>query len=60
MHKAIYNSAFYLSAAIAQKRDWVGSEDINLHGENRECMLQTVPDHGICRGKNQTGGLTGV
>jgi len=49
-----------LSAAIAQMRDWVGSEDINLRGENRDCMLQTVPGGSKCRGKNQTSGLTGV
>lgn len=45
-----------LSAAMSQIRDWDGSEDINLHGENRDWMLQTVLDSGICRDKNQIGG----
>lgn len=49
-----------LSAAITQTRDWVGSEDINPHGENRDCMLQTVPGNSYGRGKNQTSALTGV
>lgn len=42
MYKVIYKSTSHLSAAITKMRDLVGSEDINLHGENRECMLQTV------------------
>ena len=60
MRKAVYHSALMLSATIARIRDRVGSEDINLRGESRECMLQTVPGNSTSRGKNQTSALTGV
>lgn len=35
-------------AAISINREMEGSEDINLHGENRECMLQTAFNGRIC------------
>lgn len=44
MHKPTQKRCIEVFAAISINREMEGSEDINLHGENHECMLQTVFD----------------